>query len=97
MRSRIRWSSPSGLWRRLRESSDVGRATVTAVKKHHRDLVEAIASRESEKARQLSEALPSEEYQEYSQYLAAVFAIFMEDFFGDKLSRDTIAGFAKRL
>jgi hypothetical protein len=70
---------------------------VTAVKKHHRDLVEAIASRESEKARQLSEALPSEEYQEYGQYLAAVFAIFMEDFFGDKLSRDTIAGFAKRL
>lgn len=70
---------------------------MTAVKKHHRDLVEAIASRESEKARQLSEALPSEEYQEYGQYLAAVFAIFMEDFFGDKLSRDTIAGFAKRL
>lgn len=70
---------------------------MTAVKKQHRDLVEAIASRESDKARRLSEALPPEEYQEYSQYLAAVFAIFMEDFFGDNLSRDTIAGFAKRL
>ena len=70
---------------------------MTAVKKHHRDLVEAIASRESDKARQLSETLPSDEYQEYSQYLAAVFAIFMEEFFGDNLSRDTIAGFAKRL
>lgn len=70
---------------------------MTAVKQHHRDLVEAIASQESDKARQLSETLPREEIQEYSQYLAAVFAIFMEDFFGDQLSRDTIAGFAKRL
>ncbi|GAB3993917.1 hypothetical protein GCM10029992_06840 [Glycomyces albus] len=70
---------------------------MTTIKPHHRELVEAIASRDLTKARQLNEAMPVEDRPAYAQYLSAVFAILLEDFFGDNLSRDAISGFVKQL
>ena len=70
---------------------------MTTIKPHHRELVEAIASRDLTKARHLNETMPIEDRPAYAQYLSAVFALLLEDFFKDNLSRDTISGFVKQL
>ena len=68
-----------------------------AVKQEHRALVEALASGEHTKARQMNEAMPAEERHDYNNYLAAVFAVLVDDYFGENISRDAIAKFANQL
>lgn len=67
------------------------------VKREHRELVEALATGEHAKARQLNEAISGEDRHGYNNYLGAVFAVLVDDHFKDNLSRDSIAKFVSRL
>ena len=68
-----------------------------AVSKAVRDLVEAMASRETAKAQQMIEALPDSEKKQYVDYVAAVFAALLDDHFKDGVNRDAIAALVSQI
>ncbi|WP_025273600.1 hypothetical protein [Haloglycomyces albus] len=64
---------------------------------HYRKTVEAVATKDVNKFKQLLESLPEDQAQKYMTYLAALFAAFLEEYFKDGISRDAIAGLVNKL
>src|SRR5690606_23535972 len=81
----------------LKPPPALGEGRTMTVKREHRELVEALATGEHAKARQLNEAISGEDRHGYNNYLGAVFAVLVDDHFKDNLSRDSIAKFVSRL
>ncbi|MFC4335936.1 hypothetical protein [Salininema proteolyticum] len=65
--------------------------------KQYRKLVEALASHEYQEAQELAASLPAHQAEKYSEYMAALFAVLLEDRFRGGISRDGIASFVDQM
>ena len=63
----------------------------------YREQVAALANGDSSKANQLNEALTDDERVEFQNFLGATFAVMLEHYFKDDLSRDAVAKFVDEM